>query len=427
MADILDYQAQHYLRKYIRRLHGDDYKQLKSILYCNQAVAPNVGAVYLLHDHEEHSMFYGRVTCKNPFCCPVCSSLVMEKYRERINAAIQVLKRTHFGFMVTLTMPHLGFMSWRETMDILYDAYNYFSKRQQSRGHGHALHEFHQEYPIDHNVRVCEFTWSKKNGAHPHFHAIWWIPRDKFDNDGILAFENKLDTFWLKTLKRKAIQYWQKNNLHTNLLRENETLQDLANRLFRESDQIKYVGANVAFKISTDGAGHILEAANGDYISGWGADNELTGNYRKTATYEGHMTPYQILQASFHDDLLIQVYLDYCLAVTRKPVHHRVHFSHTGIGKMIDAFLREQSLRETKSNVKKKRWEVVTYFDEDEWSQLCDLDDWVAPILANILWFGAYRRDLLSDYLKSLGIDHTRRRRPLISLEWDDRAQVVVD
>lgn len=404
MSDVLDYQAQHYLRKYIRSLEGEDYKQLKSILFCNQSVSPAVGAIFLMADDKEHSKFYGHNTCKNPFCCPVCSSVVMEHYRERISAAIDILKPTHFGFMVTFTMPHLAFMGWRESMDILYEAHSYFRMKSFKKGCGHTFHEFTKLYPVEHNVKVCEFTWSKKNGAHPHFHCIWWIPRDKFDNDNILNWEQDISDFWLKTLKRKAFQYWKKHNLHSDILRENEPLENLANRLFVGSDRAKDNGLNCAFKISRDKDGSIKEVENGDYIAGWGADNELTGNYRKTASHEGHMTPYEMLVASFHDKELRDEYIKFCLAVTKKPVHHRVRFSFTGISKRIDLYLKEKIQRETESLEKKSTWEVVTYFDENEWFLLCDLDDEYAPVLANILWFAAHRRDLLADYLKSLGL-----------------------
>lgn len=415
MADILDYQAQHYLRKYIRRLEGDDYKQLKSILYCNQSVAPQIGAVFLLGDDKNHSMFHGHTTCKNPFCCPVCSSMMMEHYRERINAAIQILKPTHFGFMTTFTMPHYGFMGWRETMDILYEAHDYFRRKSFSKRCGHAYQDFNKLYPVEHSVKVCEFTWSKKNGAHPHFHCLWWIPRDKFDNDEILKWESELDSFWLKTLKRVAIRYWKQHNLHIN---GRESLEHLAHRLFFTSDQVKYAGGTIAFKISAKD-GQIIEAVNGDYISGWGADNEMTGNYRKEASHEGHMTPYQMLVESFHDKELRDEYIKFCLAVTQKPVHHRVRFS-TGKGlcKRIDAFLKEQKQRETKSLQKKSKWEVVTYFDENEWYLLCDLDDSMAPILSNILWYAAHRRDLLAEYLNSLGLEiHSNKHRSQSDIE----------
>lgn len=408
MSEILDYQAQHHLRSYIRK--AGLHKELKNLLYCGQSITPRTGVVYVMADDEGHAHFHGAAFCKNPFCCPVCSAKMMEKYRERIAAAIKIMKPTHFGMLVTFALPHMGFMTWRETMDILYEAHTYFRKRSFTRSHGHDMHEFHKLYPVEHNVKVSEFTWSKKNGAHPHFHCIWWIPRDKFDNKAILDWELRLDAFWLKTTKRITLAYWKKNNLHQDILCEGETLERLLERLYNNSRNAQERGDNYGLYFSKDKDGNLLEAENGDYIAGWGADNELTGNYQKKASHEGHMTPYQILLAAQHDKELRQVYLDYCLAVTRKPVHHRVRFSFTGISKLIDAYLKEERVRESERLEKKSSWEVVTYFDEEQWYTLCDLDDLYAPILSNILWFAAYRRDLLVDYLRSLGVQYNFER-----------------
>lgn len=415
MTDILDYQAQHYLRKYIRRLSGEQYRQLKSVLYCNENVNPAVGAVFVMANSDEQAHYHGHLTCKNTWCCPVCSALMMSHYRERIDAAIGILKPTHFGFMVTFTIPHLGFMGWRESLDILYDAHAYFRLKSFKKGCGHAYHEFNKLYPVEHSVKAGEFTWSKKNGAHPHFHAIWWIPRDKFSNDDIVNWEDELGAFWLKTVKRKAIEYWRKHNLHANILKSGETLEDLADRVFAGSDRCY---KQLAFYMSKDENGNLIEAVSGDYIAGWGTDCELTGNRRKEASHEGHMTPHQMLVASYSDKELQREYIDFCLAVTQKPVRHRVRFSQSGIVKRIDVYLKEQSQRESKILQKKSEWEVVTYFDENEWYALCDLDDSGAPVLANILWFAAHRRDLLADYLQSLGFEmHTGRHRRQCDVE----------
>lgn len=409
--DILDYHLQHHLRKYIRRAGDEHFKQLKNVLFCGQTISPTAGAVYLLANGENKSRYYGHTHCQNPWCCPVCSALLMEKYREKIALAIEVLHKEYFGFMVTFTIPHFKFMSWRETMDILYDTHAYFRLKNFNKKSGHAYHDFNKSYPVKHSVKVCEFTWNRKNGAHPHFHSIWWIPRDKFDNDGILALEEELSNFWLKTAKRKMIEYWKKHNLHYDILREGETLEDLAERVFLGAEMSKVTKSQSALFISKQD-GKIIEVVNSDYISGWGSDREMTGNYRKEATCKSSMTPHQILQAAEHDPKMEAEYIKFCLAVTQKPVKHRVRFSNSGITKLINDYRKTLNEVQTEHLEKKSTWEVVTYFDENEWFLLCDLDDEYAPVLANILWFAAHRRDLLADYLSSLGIEvHTCKHR----------------
>jgi len=420
MADILDYHLQRHLRTLIRKAGDDVFKQLKNVLFCGQTISPTVGAVFLLADGQGHSKYHGHTHCQNPWCCPVCSAIVMEKYREKIALAIEVLHKNYFGFMVTFTIPHFRFMSWRETMDILYETHDYFRLKSFNKKSGHSYHEFNKLYPVEHSVKVCEFTWSRRNGAHPHFHAIWWIPRDKFNNDEILRWEEELGDFWVKTAKRKMIAYWKKHNLHYDILREGETLEDLADRVFLGVGMSKVTESQSALYISKHD-GKITEVVSSDYIAGWGSDSELTGNYRREATCKSSMTPYQILQASEHDPKMAEEYMKFCLAVTQKPVHHRVRFSNSGITKMVNDYRKTLTEVKTERLEKKSTWEVVTYFDEDEWFLLCDLDDEYAPVLANILWFAAHRRDLLADYLQSLGLtihEHKHRRQREVEQEF---------
>lgn len=408
MLEILDYQLQHYLRHWISEMSYGDKLQLKNIHMCNQHTSAATGHdVYLLADDEGHARYTGLMTCKNAFCCPVCSSVVMEKYRANIATAIEMLAPKEFGFMVTMTIPHLKFMGWRETMDILYDTWKYFRQKSFNRGHGHTFHEFTQVVPCDNWVRVAEFTWSKINGAHPHFHSIWWTPRG---NEGkVLEWEERLNDFWLKHAKRIMIKYWKRHKLHADLVAEKfqGSYEIMANKVFWSADQKDGKTWRQAFKFSRDKNGNLLEAKTSDYICGWGADRELTGNVRKQASYEGHYTPYQILEMARTNPEYRAIYLDFCLAVTRKPVHHRVNFSKNGLLKLVQEYRIKKEQTESSSLQKKSAWEVVCYFTQDDWYDILDREsEFYADHVSNILWLAANRREILLEYMDAVGISY---------------------
>ena len=409
MSDVLDYQAQHYLRQWIHDLPYEQRQQLRNISLCNQHVnIAEGGQVYLLTDNDGHAKYLGLMTCKNPFCCPVCSARMMEKYRSEIAAALELLRPKYFAFLVTLTIPHYKFMSWRETTDILYDTWKYFRMKSFKREHGHVFHQFNQEVPTDNWVRVCEYTWSKKNGAHPHFHCIWWCERGK--EKSVLDWESRLNDFWIKQAKRVTVKYWRKHKLHEDLLAERQiTYEQLADTVFLASFNAEKDGRrwNEALTFSRDKeTGKLLEAKSSKYICGWGADREVTGNVRKEATAKGHYTPYQILQAAITDVSMRQVYLDFCLAVTRKPVHHRVNFSKNGLKKLVTEYQKQQDKLESSRLQKKSSWEVVCWFSEEQWYSVLDLEDATkSPIIANMLYLASQDKEVLLEYITGMCID----------------------
>lgn len=403
---IIDYHLQHVLRRLIDNEPSETRHQLRNIAKCGQKlIPPGVGSlpvVAVLRSSENQSTLFGHVHCKNPFCCPACSAKIMEGYRAQIASALDMQEHNgEWGFMATFTIPHLKFMSCRETTDILYQTWKYFRARSNN-GHKnttwqHPYFKFAQETGVDSWVRVCEYTYGELNGWHPHFHCIFWIPKDNFGK--VLDYEEDLCKFWIAQARRITIKYWKANKLH-----EEQDLEKLADRVFAKADE--WQGA---LKFSRDGNGKLLKATSANYTTGWTADREVTGNRRKEASHENHFTPYQILEkAEFHKHWA-RVYIDFCLAVTRKPVHHRLNFSKNGICKKIAEWQKTHDVEST-SQVKKNTWETVTFFYADDWYEIYSKNRH-APVIANILYLAQNpeHEQLLFDYIKSLGIPPKRR------------------
>lgn len=408
--DCLDYHLQHVLRKMISKLPYEERERLKGIYLCGQSImrAPGtIPGVYVLRSGDR-AKFFGQCHCQNPFVCPVCSARVMEKYRARIASALDMLKDEYVGFMVTFTLPHLKFMSCREITDIIYDTWKYFHqklKKDPKKNYEHPYRTFSLECGVDHWVRVCEYTYGDENGWHPHFHCIFWAKREKAGD--VAKWQKRLNDFWTAQGKRVTMKYWKKNKLHTDI----EDREALLERLY-ENVNDKYP----ALKMSLDSDGRLIETTSSGYIAGWGSDREVTGNIRKEASHENHFTPYQILTKAEHNLHWENIYIDFIRAVTTKPVHHRMNFSKSGISKRIDAWQKEHGYDSTCREKKKEDWEVVAFFSEEQWSDLCWLDKDM-PVLANVLYLAAIDVDLMYEYIDSLEI---RRRR------WTANAEQMV-
>lgn len=396
--EILDHTLHSYLHKILAELPANQQLQTKSLRLCGKKIVPQKGlptAVYLI-SNGQRSKFIGNTLCKNTWACPVCSAYMMSKYSSEIASAIEMKRAEgYMAFMMTLTVPHLRFMTCRTVTDILFETYSYFRRTAKQKNYrpqkrtGSVSKQFFDDLAISDYVNVCEYTWGV-NGWHPHFHMLLWTKRENAQK--IMDWQAKLNEFWLKTAKRITEKHLSK------VFTENFAV-DYVNRLYTKAEE----GAGVY--ISNDN-GVVRESLTSDYIAGWGADKELTGNRRKEASHAGHYTPYQILEAAYYGNAeMKKLYIEFVLQVTRKPVHHRVLWSKNGFKARLNNY--RQSLK-AKELLKKKEnedaeWKVVCWFTLEQWKDLCYKND-EEPVLANILFMCNHARDILFEYFESIGI-----------------------
>lgn len=403
---ILDYHLQHVLFRILDKQPVETRHQLRNISRCGRRSIPTgIGTrsvVAVLRSNTGEATTFGQMHCRNPHACPVCSAKIMEVYRAKIASALdEEFARGYFGFMATFTVPHMWFMSCRETTDILYETWKYFRLRQRRRANRtwvHPYYEFAEATGTKSWVRVCEYTYGDRNGWHPHFHCILWTPKEHFDE--VLDWERKLCDFWISQAKRITLKYWREHNLHS----EMGDLEVLLERVFAHQEDW-----NQSLRFSRDQNGKLLRATSSEYLTGWGSDREATGNRRKEASHAGHYTPYQILEKAEHSDKWARKYIEFCLAVTEKPVHHRMNFSKDGIYKRVCEWQATHDVY-GESLVKKKFWAAVTYFTADEWYDISTINR-RTPVISNILYLAQSEdtEQLLFDYIRSLGIPPRRR------------------
>lgn len=392
--EILDYRAQHYLQSIIKELPVHQQVQLKNLSLCNKRLIPQVGVketAFLLRNENGESKFFGQMTCKNTWACPHCAAIQMKKYATKIAASIDALnKRGQKAIMITFTVPHLQFQSCREVTDILYqtwkESFQNATNTKRKRHFG-AINQFHRANGIKYRIRAAEYTYGA-NGWHPHFHCLFFVDNDKFDS--LLDWEEQIQSRWIKIFEKVATEYITKNKLHQNI----GTPEAIVNRFLKFAD-------SQAVKISRDKDGKPLETTSSAYIAGWTTDKEMTGNVQKKASHNSHYTPFQMLEMAMNGDAKMkELYLEFCLQVTRKPVHHRVDFS-VGLSKIATEQIQVegyQSVLKKKSN--RGKWEVFCWFTKEEWQRLC-YDD--SPVLSNMAFLASInRKDLLQEYLREV-------------------------
>lgn len=392
--EIVDYKLQSFLKNKLAENKFAWAKQLKSLKFCSvrPIKAPMFKSTVFIIANKKTAKVWGVQSCKNPWACPVCSARRMAKESSKIASAIELLEAEHQkAFMLTLGVPHLKSFSAKIVFEILRTTWKNFSHQCKSKNQTDTFSKFKNEFNCTHHIRVGEFTYGK-NGFHPHYHCLFFVDQNKINS--VLDWEQKLSESWFNISKRVTIKI-----LTREFKNQNKPLQDYINFLrgydcqdktikqfvenFFANSEYKKNGRPAAF-ISKNKDNSILIAKSSQYICGWGADKELTGNLRKQASHEGHYTPHQLLEQAYElkrcnpeeSDKLVGLYLEYALATYK---HYRVRMSNQLKQKII-AWQQRQQFTET---LKKKAgehlkevgyWKIIAWFNPEQWYLICQLN-----------------------------------------------------
>lgn len=400
MDESQNYHLQTWLKHEIAKLPYEQQISLKGLKMCARNVLPSnitpsgQSGVFLLSNGVE-SKYFGHITCKNTWCCPICTARVMEKRRQRIGAALDALGDKLFAFSITFTIPHLRFQSCHEVTDILYETWKRFNNMKSIKGK-RAKTQFVEPVQtffskIHHYVRVAEYTWGT-NGWHPHFHFIFWTDFESAKT--IAELKTALQKTWNNEFANVAKIYWKRHNLDRDINRFIDCINHAA---------LKNTSESVNFSLEKDGS--LFRVQSSAYISGWGGDSEATGNIQKQASHAGHYTPWQILELAEHDKKFADLYIEFCLEVT-KYVHKRVAYS-KGLKAIIDKYIQTvgyESVIKKNAATKSLPWRVVCWFTKEQWFTLCNEHDALSNILylAKKATYNSEAEQILFDYIISI-------------------------
>lgn len=382
---------------------------LKSLYYCGSKVAiKDLPGVALVRNNVTAD-FYGVTHCKSSWCCPVCTPRRMSAYALDIACGIDALKaQGQLAAMITFTIPHTSGFSCKQATEILYNVWKGFTVHGNKVGKGIPKNDVFANFALTHDhkhrVRVTEYTYGE-NGWHPHFHCLFWFPKEKFND--IVNWEERLQTRWLELCKRYTIREILKS--YPEQTPEIKKRVETRVKIMYE----KFEGGSDCVHISKNNDGSARAQQSSQYICGWGADKELTGNFEEKATKNGHFTWQQILQMAINEDREIKInlneletaegsrkaevsieraaqvqanientlnqwwklYFEYAHATRR---HARVNFSvHSGLKKIIAEWKKTNEYQTVaKKNLQSReqkfgKWVTICWFLKDDWSEIC--------------------------------------------------------
>ena len=412
--DIHSSMLHQWMKKQIR-IHPFYKDKLKTLINCMTYADNRLGVQIIANG--QYARIIGPRPCNHSWACPECTARQMRKYSTRIGAALDALKKENYAAtMFTLTIFHTRTQSCEESFTLLRKAWNLMDKQKTWRRkkkdgtyyvNAGVWSQFHNEFQFTHHVKTLETTYGN-HGWHPHIHMLIWFKKD--DLQKLAEWEEKLNEEWARCVDKAAKLLWGDQSDKYRI------------RKFLESKDTREDSEHLGLHISKTKTGKIKEWSSGDYICGWGGNNELTGLGMKIARKD-NMTPFQILEKA-HDlqysdpdksQKLINLYFDFAYTTLKHRIS-RIAFSRTGLKKIIDDYMRTESYKECikkkKDSLAIKRYRNIAWFTKKQWSDICNHENiYLIPLILNFAnvpddpIFGVGAFDLISELLEVNGLD----------------------
>lgn len=227
---------------------------------CLRLLRPDSAGVVCLSAPElRKSRLRGLCVCGLLWVCSVCAATIAEFRRREL---LRMIARANdLGLRVyheTVTFRHSRYDRLASSLEALKRA-----ERAFSAGYS-GMEYFRREFGYVGHVSALEVTYGMANGWHPHGHKLVLLPAEV---DG-RAYAAVARSRWLKILRRQGLD----GNEHA-----------------------------YRFDVTNGGAADYVakwgHEPSSDYAP-WGPESEMTRGHLKRGRLTGHLTPFQLLDAS---------------------------------------------------------------------------------------------------------------------------------
>lgn len=214
---------------------------------CLWSVASNADGVNVMHSAVDNKARYeGLQTCGSVWACPVCSAKVSEQRRQEMNDALAMARQEGlFPVLITMTARHKR----GDSLAVLLEAMKKAKKRWGSHRSYVSMKEA-KGGPLVGSITATEVTGGGANGWHPHFHMLAFFKCAT--EAAALAAAEGLREAWTASLAKEGL-----------------------------------TGNGAAYDVQAG-------AAAGNYITKWGAAEELALGGKKKGRGDGR-APFQLL------------------------------------------------------------------------------------------------------------------------------------
>lgn len=380
-------------RRVQKKLNADMKLKLyfKNISTCGTHPNETNGLVLARRTDGKDAKFIGLNHCGNAWLCPNCAPRAAEKTSRWIAGALEIAQQyKQKAFMVTLTIGHYRAVPLKLLIDALDRTFKCIFTQSKCKTAGYVkMREFYNNVPMKHYIKSTEITWSYQFGWHPHIHLLYFV--DSKDWNKILQWENTLNELWMFATKKYL----------TEEIEDADFLSDESKaEMISEVSKVyeKKLERTVGLHFSKDKNGNLIKQTSSSYITGWGANKELSDKEAKTCQMPGHFSIMQILQnAVFEDEnkkddtdelnFWWKLYFEIGYAVYKRKC--RWAWSHTGLKKQamlwLETLTEEEYKKKFMQGAKPVEWQTVCYIPSELYERLCQIDNYYQEIEMKIL------------------------------------------
>lgn len=209
--------------------------------------------------------------CSSAWICPVCQPKVTE-YRAKEVAYAMHQHQSSGGYLafITFTVPHKRTHSLKQVLDAVTESI-------RSMKSGRPFQLFSSKHDFVGSIRSLEWTYTERNGHHPHIHELWF-------------FKSKPD---VKSIKKWVYERYSYYVVKKHGFDKPSSKRGVDVRLCATDQQLEniYDGCDLNDMLSLSGyitKGADIDKTASEYLNNrqWGAPEELTkSNLKNTKIY----------------------------------------------------------------------------------------------------------------------------------------------
>lgn len=380
------------MRRRLQFKLNSDFKRhlyFKNIAHCATYPVNQEGLVLARRSDGLDAKFIGLNHCGNAWLCPNCAPRAAEKQSRIIASALDYANKNNLkAFMATLTIGHEKYTPCDALLNALFKTFNRTFSTLNSKTAGFRItKDFQADISIQHFIRTCEITWSKTFGWHPHLHVLFFVKAEDFDK--VLKWEEKLDEHWRTYTEKYLLKELDELTIDD---AKKEMMKNIVSRIYANKKE-----RTVGLYFSKTPNGKLIKQTSSSYLTGWGANKELTDIEAKKSKLPDHFSIFEILDLAIKEDEVTKdktednqwwkIFFELAYAVYKKKT--RWGWSHSGLKKAALQNLENMTEEEYKKKfmyaAKKIEWQTVAYIPSSLYELICktvdNYDDFEAKLL----------------------------------------------
>jgi hypothetical protein len=227
-------------------------------------------------DYHGSVSYFGIMSCKNVWGCPVCARKLSEKRKKGLTDLLNAQFGKFGSDSVTASLFTIPHGSYDDLKDINKRLLKSYKEMRESRDYKKLM----KKYGGCGSSRATEVTWSMVNGFHPHIHVL-----NFFENCLLLEIDflaDQLFALWTKAVVKNGFTAPSREAFGCKLVSSDKhTVQAVANYFTKPESDVN--DADIQGYLKKHKNVRAIENTDGKEVVGWSVEHEMTKWHLKKA------------------------------------------------------------------------------------------------------------------------------------------------